>query len=155
MNPEHGGESGLTLIETVVGLAILALTTGLVVTASLRMVDALNLQSTATSLVYRLRYLQQLAQTKDVYTQARMASYSPTYTTYEGTNRLNTYSFAPGVNYHDGYLQMPTGNFLYDSFGNAQMAGVLRLTAAGKEEDINLYMGCGWQTMGGIADESP
>lgn len=145
----------MTLIDTLVGLAILACTTSLVVTVSLRMVDALNLQSTATSLVYRLRYLQQMAETKDTYTQARMSIYSPTYTTYEGTHPLSSYSFASGVHYHDGYLQMSTGNFLYDTLGDAQMAGVMRLISGTREEDVKLYMGSGWQTMEGIISESP
>lgn len=144
---------GVTLIDSVISILVYSVSAFVVTLVFVHITNVLNLQSTATTLTYRLRALQQMATAEGTYTQIRMSIYSPTYRVFQGTYLLGSYSFAPGVDYYDGYLHMSSGNFLYDILGNGQMAGKVQLVSAGLEEDLQLYMGSGYVTLGAVHHE--
>lgn len=152
---KYASTRGFTLLEVVLATTVTVIATSAVTIAFRHTMTVVNLEGTATRLVYQLRYLQEVARTEGIYGQIRMSLYTPEYQTYQGTTRLGMYSFSPGVHYADGYLQMPTGDFLYNVLGDGQMAGRVRLVSGDDEQDVALYMGSGWQALEGIQREHP
>ena len=145
------GSSGFSLLEVMMVLAITAFPMTLLTTALISLEREMALQATASQLLAQLRSMQNLAATSDAYAEVWLDPYDTGYRLLHGTQVLEADSFATGVNYVDGYLELPVHVVTYDNLGNAQVAGVISLTDGRHEEDLHLYMGAGWQTGGWIA----
>lgn len=141
-------ERGLTILEILICIVLMVSLIGISLPLGSRTIAYAELWSTTANLINRLRYAQCLAQTTGRYGELRLGLYVPQYQLFSGAQFLGRYTFAPGVTYKDGYLQMTTGSVLYDVYGNAQVAGRIRLTNIAGEQDVMLYMGAGWQTGG-------
>jgi len=142
--------NGFTLLEVMVSLTILAIMTAIAVPSSLRFVSFSRLTYTQQALYASLQLMQDTAQKNGQFAQVRASLYTPYYALYEGTTWFRSRTFLPGVQYHDGYLQMNTGQFTYDVLGDSQIAGTIRLVSDGAEKDIHLFMGTGYFTVGGM-----
>lgn len=147
---EHKSITGFTLIELLVSLVIFTLLSATAIPISLHLIDYQNLDETTNVLVERMRYSQSLAEICGSATVVRLAPFAPSYQLWQGTNITNFFSFAPDVNYKDGYLQMETGRITYDMMGGSEVSGVVRLMADHSERDIELYMGSGLQVNLGV-----
>lgn len=145
---EPSREAGFSLLELSVALFITLISIAVLVPLCVRTLSMQQLISTRELLVDNLRLTQELGQTAGTFGAVRLAKYAPTYGTYVGGRQLSAVHFAPGVNYVDGYLQMPTGALTYDQLGNCQVSGVIRLTDGRTELDIDVYMGVGLQALG-------
>ncbi|SIS63519.1 type II secretion system protein [Alicyclobacillus vulcanalis] len=144
---QKGGE-GFTLLEVMIVMA-LATTCFLGIAGAMVSIErAMALRATASTLVAQLRAMQNLAATSDTYAEVWLDPYDTGYRLIQGTQTLASQQFAAGIHYVDGYLQLPVHVISYDNLGNAQAAGVIRLTDGHHEDDIRLYMGAGWQTGG-------
>ncbi|MCL6548769.1 MAG: prepilin-type cleavage/methylation domain-containing protein [Alicyclobacillus sp.] len=147
--PGKVGDEAFTLLETAAAVFL----TGVLFLCALpawgRAIAHLELADTSLVLLSHLRYAQAAAEANDTYAYVRFAMYSPFYQTYVGTRQVDAVSFAPGVQYKDGYLQLSTGTVLYDALGNAQVGGVVRLVSGQEEMDVRLFLGSGLQSMGG------
>lgn len=140
-------DSGLTLIETAVVLFLSGLFMALSLPYGVRLVSHQYLMHTQEVLTYDLRLSQQSAQTIGSYTRVWLSMYSPNYKVFNGPTLIRNCQFDPGVNYRDGYLQLTTGQIIFDQLGNAQVGGVIRLVNEHEEAHINLYLGSGLVTV--------
>jgi len=140
-------EAGLTLIDTVVVLFLTGLFMALSIPYGIHLVSHQYLIHTQEVLAYDLRLSQQSAQTLGSYARVRLSMYSPEYKVYNGSVMIMSRHFDPGVNYRDGYLQLTTGQIIFDQVGNAQVGGVIRLVNDHEESHINLYLGSGLVTV--------
>lgn len=145
--PPHprGGEAGLTLLELTLTLAITAL--GFAIAWPRLIAGAMDarLLHTSEDLVWQMRVAQAVAQAQSETSEVDLNKYVGVYHVFWGTDLVRVGQFDPGVHYRDGYLQMQTGRVSYNAGGDSQTAGVIRLQAGAREQDIHLYLGSGLQ----------
>jgi len=149
--PRHrrlGDHAGFSLLEVMVILALSTISIAMLTGALVSLERGMALRATASQLLAQMRAMQNLASTSDTFAEVWLDPYDTGYRLVQGTQTLESDSFALGVNYVDGYLQLPVHVISYDNLGNAQAAGVIRLTDGQHEDDVHLYMGTGWQTGG-------
>nr|WP_268251788.1 prepilin-type N-terminal cleavage/methylation domain-containing protein [Alicyclobacillus mali (ex Roth et al. 2021)] len=145
MRPER---AGFSLLEVMVVVSISTISLSIFTVALVSLERGMALRATSTQLLADMRAMQNLACTSDVFAEVWLDPYDTGYRLIQGTNTLEWDSLALGVNYVDGYLQLPVHVISYDNLGNAQVGGVIRLTDGRHEDDVNLYLGAGWQTGG-------
>ncbi|WP_041695247.1 pilus assembly FimT family protein [Alicyclobacillus acidocaldarius] len=141
-------QGGFSLLEVMVVLSLYAVSVVMLTGSLVSLERGMALRATASTLLAQMRSMQNLASTSDTFTEVWLDPYDTGYRLLQGTQTLESDAFALGVNYVDGYLQLPAHVISYDNLGNAQVAGVIRLTDGQREDDLHLYMGTGWQ-MGG------
>lgn len=146
-----GDHGGFSLLEVMVVLSLSAISVVMLTGSLVSLERGMALRATASTLLAQLRAMQNLASTSDTFTEVWLDPYDTGYRLLQGTQTLESDAFALGVNYVDGYLQLPVHVISYDNLGNAQVAGVIRLTDGQREDDVRLYMGTGWQTGGWTA----
>ncbi|WP_236011305.1 Tfp pilus assembly protein FimT/FimU [Alicyclobacillus fructus] len=144
-------QEGFSLLETMMVVAITSVSMALLIVPLVALERGMALRATALNLLAQMREMQNLAATSDTYAEVWLDPYDTGYRLIQGTQTLESDAFAIGVNYVDGYLSLPVHVISYDNLGNAQVAGVIRLTDGVHEDDLRLYMGAGWQTGGWIA----
>ncbi|WP_062308751.1 pilus assembly FimT family protein [Alicyclobacillus sendaiensis] len=142
---------GFSLLEVMMVVSISTISIAMLTGCLVSLERGMALRATAFTLLAQMRAMQNLASTSDTFTMVWLDPYDTGYRLLQGTQTLESDAFAVGVNYVDGYLQLPVHVISYDNLGNAQVAGVIRLTDGQREDDVRLYMGTGWQTGGWTA----
>jgi hypothetical protein len=146
----HDDARGFGYLDTLVALALTAMALCSALAVGLPLMHAANLNASAQLLIGRMRFAQMLGTTSSEDGIIWMDPYDTGYRLSQGITWLGAYQNAPDVQYFDGYLQLPHSTIAYDSLGDSQVAGVIRLTSDGAERDIHLYMGTGLQVSGWI-----
>lgn len=139
---------GFGLLDTITAVGVCAIAFAGVAAVSVHLVEQTRLDTTAWTLLNQLRFVQTLASTSQTYGAVWLDKFDTRYRLTYGIRPLASYSFAPGIQYVDGYLQLNDARIFYDDLGDAQAAGKVRLTDGRDERDINLYMGTGLQSAG-------
>jgi len=138
-------ECGFSLLETTITIFVMSVFMAISVPVVVRITDYSRLTSTREGLVQHLRLAQALSEANGQFAMVVLAPFSPRYTNYVGMTAVSTVQFDYHVNYKDDYLQMESGRVTYDTSGNAELSGVIRLQAGVNESDIELFMGSGLQ----------
>jgi hypothetical protein len=92
-------------------------------------------------LTNRLRLAQSESLQTGYSTMIEFAPYQPFYSLRTVLRTEGNYQFSEGVTYKDGYLQLNTYRVAYDTNGNSEVSGVIRLVSGRDEQDIKLYLG--------------
>lgn len=140
---------GFTLIEAVFSMFLTVLFLGLTVPAGLHLLDYARLTESTERLIGSLRWAQAEADASNQWAALRLAPYGNTYEIDNAAGQLNTGVFQTGIEYTDGYLQLPSRSITYDTHGNASVGGTIRLTDGYEEQDIQMYINSGLQVPGG------
>lgn len=135
-------------MDTLTAVSVCAIAFGAVAMISVRLVQHMRLDTTTWILLNQFRFAQTLAATSATSGAVWLDPFDTRYHLSYGTSTLARYQFPSGIDYVDGYLQLNNSRISYDNFGNAQVAGQVRLTDGVNERDIHLYMGVGLQSAG-------
>ncbi|WP_054969670.1 prepilin-type N-terminal cleavage/methylation domain-containing protein [Alicyclobacillus ferrooxydans] len=144
---ENNNEKGFTFLELIGTLFILSIFVTTTLLVGQAWLTKASLTATSIRLIEDLRYAQAGALASGHAWSVQLSKYTPDYTILNGTTPISRVTFASGVNYYHGYLQMTSGRVSYDPSGNAQESGVVRLESGALETDITLYMGSGLQSL--------
>lgn len=145
----RNGDGGTSLVELSVAVALYAMALGLVGVGVERSVGSEHLALTRDTLLWNLRWAQARAYEQDGFTWLGLQKYSTSYGVYDHWREVGEYSFQPGIQYRDGYLQMPSSRVFYGVMGDSHSAGTIRLVNdAGDERTIVLYMTSGLAVKG-------
>ncbi|GMA52372.1 hypothetical protein GCM10025857_37290 [Alicyclobacillus contaminans] len=140
-----GTDCGFTLLEVCINVALAGLLLVGTIGLSERAFGAAALQYTRDNVVWGMRWCQQLAVTKAKDANFRFSVYTPMASMYLGPTLMQRFQFPEGIQYHDGYLQLNTGNVRYAPDGSCEVGGVVQLESAWDQAVIHLYQGSGLQ----------
>lgn len=146
-----GKQGGFSLIESIVAVAIFAISLSGVTVAAAGLRHAASLDGAALTLLTEMRLAQSLGTTSAQAGILWLDPYDTRYQVTHGTTSILQNQYPPDVNYVDGYLQLANRRLSYDDLGDAQVAGTIRLTNGLWERDVKVYMGTGLQVAGWLA----
>ncbi|GMA55882.1 prepilin-type N-terminal cleavage/methylation domain-containing protein [Alicyclobacillus sacchari] len=143
-------EAAFTLLETMIAVALMSVGILFASGAGVGLIRDSELDAGAYDLLEQMRMVQNLAATSGVFAAVWLDPYDTRYHLTHGAVTLEQDEFPPGIHYVDGYLEFPVHEISYDDLGDAQAAGVIRVTDGQDERDIHLYMGSGLQAAGWV-----
>lgn len=148
LGPRRKSTGGFTVLEFVIALSITAILLATGLPACRQVLSHAELESTTRRLVWTMRLAQADAGTNGGQSMIELSRYTPYYFVYLNAKLAQVVRFQPGVNYVDGYLQMPSSRISYTAHGDSMVGGVIRLRAGKDRESIQLYIQSGLQMQG-------
>ncbi|SDW39520.1 prepilin-type N-terminal cleavage/methylation domain-containing protein [Alicyclobacillus hesperidum] len=149
-SPFRHDAAAFTLFEMMVAVALMSVGILFAAGAGIGMIRGSELDVGAYQLLEQMRMVQTLAATSGTFATVWLDPYDTRYHLTHGVVTIEQDEFPPGIHYVDGYLAFPVHEISYDNLGDAQAAGVIRMTDGPDERDIHLYMGSGLQAAGWI-----